>query len=199
MNGITSRVGAVILAAGMSTRMGQPKMLLPWGSATVIEKVVTALLEAEIAAPVVVTGSGHNQVCEILSKYAVRPVYNPRFADGEMLHSLQAGIAALPPGCQAAFIVLGDQPQIQAGTVKSLLKEYQGYPSNLIIPSYQMRRGHPWLIGNALWAEILALELPLTLRDFLRDHSAEIHYLTMDTPSILEDLDTPDEYRKYRP
>jgi molybdenum cofactor cytidylyltransferase len=199
MSGPIEGVSAVVLAAGLSTRMGKPKMLLPWGDTTVLEKVVGTLLEAGVHQPVVVTGSGYDQLCVILGKYPVRLVFNPRYTDGEMLHSLQTGIASLGSAIQAVFIVLGDQPQLQSGTVKSLLNEYESVHASLIIPSYQMHRGHPWLIGKNLWQELLELKLPETLRDFLRRHAADIHYLNIDNPTILEDLDTPDEYQKFRP
>ena len=195
--------GAIILAAGLSSRMGQPKMLLPWGRMTIIEQVVTTILEAGIEPPIVITGSGDEEIRALLANYPVHLIFNPRYADGEMLHSLQAGIAVLDlqqqQQCQAAFIVLGDQPQIQLSTVKGLLQEYETKPSPLLIPSYQMHRGHPWLIGKELWGEILALRLPRTLRDFLSDHLSLIQYLNLNTPTILSDLDTPEDYERSSP
>ena len=193
---------AIILAAGLSSRMGQPKMLLPWGRMTIIEQVVTTILEAGIEPPIVITGSGDEEIRALLANYPVHLIFNPRYADGEMLHSLQAGIAVLDlqqQQCQAAFIVLGDQPQIQVSTVKGLIQEYESNPSLIIIPSYRMHRGHPWLIGKELWGEILALKLPRTLRDLLNDHSSQIQYLNLDTPTILSDLDTPEDYKRFRP
>jgi CTP:molybdopterin cytidylyltransferase MocA len=62
-----------------------------------------------------------------------------------------------------------------------------------------MKRGHPWLVTRSLWKEILELRPPSTLRDFLNKYSDAIHYVTVDTPSILADLDTPEDYRKSHP
>jgi molybdenum cofactor cytidylyltransferase len=179
--------------------MGQPKMLLPWGNVTVIEQVIMTILAEGIDRPIVVTGAGHEKLSTLLANYPVRAVFNPLYANGEMLHSFQAGIAALDAGCQAALIVLGDQPQIQLSTVAALIQEHEANPAPLIIPSYQMRRGHPWLVGRELWGEILAIQPPKTLRDFLQSHASHIHYLNLDTPTILSDLDTPEDYQKSRP
>ncbi|MBN2147471.1 MAG: NTP transferase domain-containing protein, partial [Anaerolineales bacterium] len=99
----------------------------------------------------------------------------------------------------AALIALGDQPQIQAGTVQALIAAYQQSQVPLIVPSYQMRRGHPWLVGREYWTELLALLPPLTLRDFLARHAAEIHYLPLDHPGVIQDIDTPEQYAQSRP
>ena len=69
----------------------------------------------------------------------------------------------------------------------------------MLLPSFQMRRGHPWLVGREFWDELLALQTPATLRDFVRKHAQEIQYLNLDTPTILADLDTPEDYQKFRP
>jgi len=68
-----------------------------------------------------------------------------------------------------------------------------------VAPSYQMRRGHPMLFHRSLWPEILALHPPQTLRDLLLAHAERIHYVTVDTPTILQDVDTPEDYLKFRP
>jgi len=192
-------ISAIVLAAGLSTRMGQPKMLLPWGNTTVIEQVVSTVLASSIQRLFVVSGSGHEEIRSLLAGYPVKVVFNPRYADGEMLHSFQAGIAALDTACPATLIVLGDQPQIQKATVQAVIQESETIPAPLIIPSYQMRRGHPWLVRRELWAEIMAIQPPVTLRNFLQSHAGDIHYLNLETATILSDLDTPEDYHKYRP
>ncbi len=189
---------AVVLAAGQSRRMGQPKMVLPWGQTTVIGQVVSILLQAGLSQVVVVTGGAGAQVTEALQGQPVRLVENPAYADGEMLSSVQVGLAALPVDCPAALIVLGDQPQIEASVVRALLERYNASPSALIVPSYQMRRGHPWLVEQKLWADLLGPGLG-SMRDFLNAHAAEIAYLPVQTDSVLHDLDTPHDYDRFKP
>jgi molybdenum cofactor cytidylyltransferase len=113
-----------------------------------------------------------------------------------MLSSLQVGLSALPEDCEAALVALGDQPQIQPQVVVGLLERYRSSRSELVVPSYRMRRGHPWIVGRSLWSDIQALSPPQTLRDLLQDKAGQIDYLEVDTGSILADLDTPDDYQR---
>jgi molybdenum cofactor cytidylyltransferase len=93
-----------------------------------------------------------------------------------------------------ALIGLGDQPQVQEGIVSLICEAYQSTHSPLIVPSFQMRRGHPWLVARKFWNELLDMKSPETPRDFLNKHAKEIHYVETNTSSILADLDTPEDY-----
>jgi len=192
-------ISAIILAAGQSKRMGQPKMLLPWGELTVIEHVISTFLNAGIEDIVIVTGGARDQVEKAIDKYPVRKIHNNDYATGEMLSSLQRGLRALPNQAQATLIGLGDQPQVQERSVRLICELYRESKSELIVPSFQMRRGHPWLVARPLWNEILELKPPESPRNFLNRHAGEIHYVDVDTRSILADLDTPEDYQKSRP
>ena len=189
-------ISAVVLAAGRSQRMGQPKMALPWGDSTVIGRVVQVLSQAGVSDILVVTGGGSAAVHAALQESAARLVHNPAYAAGEMLSSLQVGLASLPEDCEAALVALGDQPQIQLQVVVGLLERYRSSRSALVVPSYRMRRGHPWIAARSLWPDIQVLSPPQTLRDLLQDKAGQIDYLEVDTDSILADLDTPDDYQR---
>jgi molybdenum cofactor cytidylyltransferase len=192
-------ISAIILAAGQSKRMGQPKMLLPWGKLTVIEQVISTFLDAGIEDIVVVTGSTRRFVEQAVQPYPVRKVHNGDYAAGEMLSSLQCGLRAMSPEAEATLVGLGDQPQIQERSVRLICGAYRQLRSNLVVPSFEMRRGHPWLIARPLWNEVLKIPPTESPRDFLNRHTSEIHYVTLDTPSILADLDTPEDYQKSHP
>ncbi len=199
-------VAAVVLAAGLSRRMGQPKMALPWGETTVIGQVVQVLAHAGVQEIVAVTGGAREMVEAALGKAAgrgaqVRSVFNPDHANGEMLLSLQVGVRELAkdPRIEAALVTLGDQPQIQAAVITRVLQAFQESPEQLIVPSYHMHRGHPWLLPRADWPDVLALHAPETLRDYLNAAASRIHYLEVDTPSVLMDLDTPEDYQMQKP
>jgi molybdenum cofactor cytidylyltransferase len=191
-------ITALILAAGQSKRMGQPKMLLPWGEITVLEQVIATFKAAGVDEVLVVTGGVRAQV-EALVGNSARSVFNPDYAEGEMLSSVQTGLAGLKPGNEAVLIGLGDQPQIQERSVWLVLDEYRKSGASIIVPSYQMRRGHPWLVARTHWEEILGMQSPTSLRDFLHSHQDEIHYVEFDNNSILQDMDTPEDYLKSRP
>lgn len=69
---------------------------------------------------------------------------------------------------------------------------------NIVVPSFQMRRGHPWLVARPLWEELLLMSPPQSPRDFLNAHQDEIQYVNLDDPNILADLDTPEDYEKWQ-
>lgn len=193
------RIGAIVMAAGQSRRMGRPKMTLPWGATTVIGQVVATLLACELEPVIVVTGGNANLVRGALEHFPVLFAHNERFQETEMLQSLQVGIELLPTDVEAVLIVLGDQPQITERVIKAILERHRVKKSKLIVPSYQMRRGHPWLIIRSFLPEIAALKENETLRTFLVQHADQIDYLLVDTPTILADLDTPAEYDDQKP
>lgn len=194
-------VAAIILAAGKSERMGRPKMDLPWGKTTVIGRVVTILANAGVEDLIVVTGGASENVETALqllpSELSVRTVYNPRYSDGGMILSLKCGLKVINNKNQAALIALGDQPQIEVDVVRSILDEFYVTSAPLIVPSYRKRRGHPWLVGRSLWPIMLKLRETETMRGFLNKYSNQIHYLTVDTPTVIQDLDTPIDYQYF--
>ncbi len=186
-------ISAVILAAGKSVRMGQQKMLLPWGSTTVLGKVIQTLQAVGAGDIVVVTNS---KIAPQVTSYGVRVTLND---EGEMLESVQVGLQAQKSSAEATLICLGDQPQVEEENVRKVCEGFLQSKSRLVVPSYQMRRGHPWLIARELWDEILRLRQPESMRDFLNAHKGEIHYVECDSPSALQDLDTPSDYLKFKP
>ena len=115
-----------------------------------------------------------------------------------MLSSIQAGLAGLGSGVLAAMIGLGDQPQIREETVRRICAAFFQTESPLVIPSFQGRRGHPWLAARPLWPEILALPTSTTPRQFINAHAGQIEYVSADESTLL-DLDTPEEYDRQRP
>ncbi|HMZ06874.1 MAG TPA: nucleotidyltransferase family protein [Anaerolineales bacterium] len=186
-------ISAIILAAGKSTRMGQQKMLMPWGETTVIESVIQTLKLATINDIILVTNP---TIARQIPQQEIQVTVNDT---GEMIESLKTGLRALKPSAEAALICLGDQPQAEVGSVRSVCEAFHKSRSKLIFPSYQMRRGHPWLVARPLWNEILAVAAAQSPRDFLNSHASEIEYVTINTPTILQDIDTPEDYLKYKP
>lgn len=191
-------VGAVILAAGISKRMGQAKLILPYKNSTVIGMVLSVLNSTGVSPLIAVTGGAREAVEGEIERlpFEVLVARNPDPDRTEMMDSLRIGMNQLPENLDAFLIVLGDQPQIQPEIVANLVQEFQVTGHSLIIPSYQMRRGHPWLIGRRLWPALIGMEPHLTMRDFLHQSSDHIHYLEVDSRSVLEDLDTPEDYRR---
>ena len=192
-------ISAIILAAGESKRMGQPKMLLPWGTITVLGQVISTFRQAGVNQILVVTGGAHQQVEQVVHQYGAQSVFNKYYASREMLSSLQLGLTAQTDQVQATLIGLGDQPQIQVGSVELICATFLEKKSKLIVPSYQHRRGHPWLVERSLWQELLTLRSPQSPRSFLNKHADEIEYVEVNTPTVLADLDTPQDYHTSHP
>ena len=142
---------------------------------------------------VAVTGHRRTDVEAALAGTGVRSVFNPNYAAGEMLSSIQAGISAVHPGADAILVCLGDQPQMQAATVETILVEGErtGW-QQVIIPSYRMRAGHPILIPSSLRLQIM--DATESLRVALRAGKHRIKYVDVETATILADLDTPADY-----
>ena len=192
-------IGAVVLAAGLSSRMGRPKMVLPWGRTTIIGQVVSVLQQSGVSEIVVVTGGAQHELEAALQKAAVKIEFNPRYQEDSMVLSLQVGVNHLGPSVEAVLVALGDQPQIQVKIARSVIQAYLETDSLLVAPSYQRRRGHPWLVARHLWQDILTLQPSETLRTFFAAHHEHIYYLNVDDDSVLRDLDTPADYEREKP
>lgn len=196
-------IAAIVLAAGQSKRMGCPKLALPWGKTSVLGQVIITLATAGINDIVIVTGAVQDQITDLVDLYVkiypVRTIHNDGYAKGEMLSSLQIGLSAMKPETLATLVVLGDQPQIMVSIVRQITSTYLETGAPLIIPSYQMRRGHPWLVARTQWDSLLDLSPEQTPHDFLTAHAADIHYLPVETSTILQDIDTPAEYEQQKP
>ena len=187
---------ALVLAAGRSRRMGSNKLLLAFGERTVLGQIISVLQNCPLDAIIVVTGHERDKLEAALGQAppSLRFVYNPDYANGDMLASIQAGLAAMPADDQAALVVLGDQPQIQKRVVEQVVAAHQ--PGQVVIPSYRRQGGHPILIDRACWPDILALPPGASLRAVWRAHPGWLRYLDVDTDSILRDMDTPEDYAR---
>jgi molybdenum cofactor cytidylyltransferase len=190
-------ISAVVLAAGLSERMGRPKLLLPYGERSVIEQVVSVLLSSPVDEVLVVTGHAREAVESALAGWPVRAVFNPDYAAGEMLSSVQVGLQAVSAESQAALLAVGDMPAVGAGVVSQLVAAYRAAGDACVyIPSYRMRAGHPVLVPRPYWPAILALPRGASLRSAWQAEGSRIHWVTVDTPSVLRDMDTPDDYER---
>jgi molybdenum cofactor cytidylyltransferase len=196
MENTDTKISAIVVAAGLSTRMGSPKMLLKWKNSTVLEIVLTTVTQSLFDEVILVYGAFREEILDIAKEFPIHAIYNPVFANGSMLNSLQTGLLAISNNPDGFMIILGDQPRLSNETIGKLAADFKEQQAKLIIPSYQMRRGHPWLIKYSLKSEILALKEPETLRDFLKNHEKDIHYTLVDDPDILSDLDTPEDYQR---
>ncbi len=199
---VYSHVMGIVLAAGLSTRMGQPKVLMEWRNGeTILDHVLSQIKgRGGVFWSWVITGATDQAVRDVVYSKSTRAhaKYNPDYATGEMLSSLKVGLRAMPENIGAALIVLGDQPSIKHDVVQKVLQKYAETLAPIVAPSYQMKRGHPILIDRSLWGEILALPDDGAARDVINAHANEIAYVNVDDDSILRDVDTPEAYQDER-
>jgi len=187
-------LAAVVLAGGYSRRMGAFKPLLPFGSTTVIERVIATIHEADVETIRVVVGWQAEQLIPVLARCGVSWVRNERFEDG-MFSSVQAGVRSLPSGLRAFFVIPGDMPLVQPATLVRLIAACDAQPGGIVYPCHEGKRGHPPLIASAYLPEILRETPSGSLRDLLARHAQDAHELEVTDAGILLDLDTPEAYR----
>ena len=189
------RVGAIVLAAGGSTRMGQVKSLLPLGGKAMIVRVREALKQAGIEPVVVVTGYEGAAVTEAVAGRGVECVQNERWEQGGMVSSVRRGMAALAGRADGMMVVLGDQPAVRAETVKLLVNEWRANGSGIVLPVFAGRRGHPVIFAAYLRPEVDELAAEQTLRDLVQQHAEGTLTVAVEDPAVVADIDTPEEYR----
>ena len=150
------RITAIILAAGLSKRLGRNKLLLPLGDETVLRKTARAVLESAVSEVILVTGHEEAMVKQAVEGLDVRLTHNPRYAEGQST-SMIAGIEAAHEEAGAYLFVLGDQPLLTPEIVNEVISLYEkSRPDTLVAaPTYQGRRGNPALFSATLKDELL--------------------------------------------
>ncbi len=186
-------IWAVVLAAGESRRMGTQKLLLHYGGTTVVESVVRAALDSSVDETMVVLGADREAVRLALKSYPVTFAVNEDYQRG-MLSSIQTGFTSLPPGAQAAVLLLGDQPDVLPLTIDELVVAYRQRRRGISLPVYGERRGHPILIDTGYRPEILGLDPDVGLRQLARDHPEDVVAVEISEREAPEDMDVPGDY-----
>jgi molybdenum cofactor cytidylyltransferase len=190
-------IAAIVLAAGLSSRYGNGvnKLLLPFADGTVLRHVLNTVIAAQVDHVVVVTGHMRGQVEAALLNMPATFVHNPRYAEGEMVSSTQAGLRHLEStSAQAAMIVLGDQPLMPASILRRLMQAYRNGCGSILAPMFNGTRGHPVLLDRQWWPAALALPDGAPMRQLLKAHPAHVVHLLVNTDVVLKDVDTPALY-----
>ncbi|HZN55608.1 MAG TPA: nucleotidyltransferase family protein [Candidatus Polarisedimenticolaceae bacterium] len=183
-------IGAIVLAAGASSRLGRPKASLPvpHTGRTFAETVLATLRAAEVGVVRVVVAPG-----------AAGPnpeeVVNPDPGRG-MLSSVQTGLRALPPEVEAVLVWPVDHPFVTVGTVRSLVDRFRSGAPPVVVPSYRGRRGHPALFAARVIPELMTADPAEGARSVVLAHADRVE-LPVEDPGVIGDIDTPDDYRRW--
>jgi molybdenum cofactor cytidylyltransferase len=188
-------VAGIVLAAGASTRMGRPKMLLPIEGGTLLSTVTRALLDGGLSRVVVVLGHEADRIrrdAGLPEDERLEVVVNDAWPSG-MASSLRRGLDACREA-EAALVALGDQPGMTADRVRRIASAWRpGAP--LVLPVHEGRAGHPVLFGRRLFSELRALEGDVGGRDVVKRHVSNA--IQVPVPP-LPDLDTDEDLRRYQ-
>jgi molybdenum cofactor cytidylyltransferase len=190
-----NNIGAIILAAGESRRMGRQKLLLPYAGRTVIERIADAALQSRADHVVVVTGYEPERIHAALDGYAVTFAQNDRYPEG-MLTSIRTGLAALPEDLEAFMVVLGDQPSLTTAIIDFLIDGFRASDKGIVVPWIDDDSGHPIIIDAAYREEVMTQFDDTGLRALIYGRPEEVHRLPVTDPGVLRDMDTPDDYER---
>ena len=187
----------LVLAAGLSRRMGDFKPLLPFRGKTLIENTLDSILSSGAHQVVVVTGHRADELEAVLGeKYEGRVILtrNHEFAATDMLRSIQIGCAAMPE-CDAFFLLPGDMPVVEPITFQKVLAQRDG-TLGVIFPTLDGFRKHPPLVDYRLIPQILSFHGEGGLRRFWQEQEHLIRTVAVDDAGVWMDLDTQEDYKK---
>lgn len=184
---------AVILAAGLASRMGRLKPILPLGETTVIERVIRLHQEAGAAHVIVVLGWQAARLLPLVERHQARPVINTRFREG-MFTSVAAGLQALPRETTAFFVHPADIPLVRPFTLRRLTAAGRRRPESVIHPCFRGRRGHPPLIPGRLIRTLAADSGEGGLKAVLRRIGSDVCEVEVADEHVLFDMDKPEDY-----
>jgi len=190
------RIGAVILAAGASSRMGKPKQLLKYGGQTLVRRAVLAARGAECNPVVIVTGAHGEELKEELHGLNLREANNPEWESG-IGSSIRAGIQAVVKAndkVTALILMLCDQPFVTSDVLSGLITTHREGGGEIVASSYGGTIGVPALFGKAFFAELVRLESGAGAKQVIQRHLTQVHLLPFPQGEI--DLDTPADFAR---
>ena len=189
----------IVLAAGRSRRMGEPKALLAAGDGTFLQRAVRALREGGCAYVVVVTARLDDETAREIAEEAAALdagiAVNPA-AESEQADSLRIGLMSLPPEAVAAVVAPVDVPDVSGALVRAVIDAFRRAGAPIALPARDGRHGHPVLFARRLFDELAAPGLPQGARTVIHAHAADLAEVPVD--ALPPDLDTPEEYRRWR-
>ena len=192
------RIGAIILAAGQSSRMGANKLLMDVGGQPMLRRVAVAATQSHADPVIVVTGNARDEVKAVLSDLPLQFAHNPDFSEG-LSTSLRSGINALPEDCDGALVLLGDMPGIDGALANRLIAAFDPCENRAIcVATHDGRRGNPVLWARRFFPEILSIEGDIGARNLIAAYPELVCEIEAGDDAPLLDLDTPEALAAYR-
>ncbi len=183
-------IDAIVLAAGASRRMGEPKALCDLSGTRVVDRILSTLERIGIVSPKLVLAQPHGPaIADFIAssrRFSVEIRWNPQPEQG-MLSSIQCGLFAIPTSAEGALLWPVDVPLVRPETIENLLSHDR---RQWLVPTFQDRGGHPIWLPTTMFADVQALPASASLRT-LRQRLPPLRVPVSD-PDILLDLDTPE-------
>jgi len=186
-------VSAILLAAGEAKRMGKPKLLMPFGDDTVLERTLDNLLGSEVDEVIVVLGARAEKMKKLVASKGVKIVFNLDYHQG-MSTSIIAGLKQVDSRTQWVMVTLADQPMIGKETYNPLIEESLRADKGIIVPKYKDRGGNPIIFSIKHKEELLQLVGDIGGRELLKKYQDDILEVAVDSESVTMDINTLDDY-----
>ncbi len=191
----------IILAAGMSTRFGQPKQLVKFREKPLILQVLTAALASQLHTVILVLGYRHRTIADALDGISrdprLRIVVNHRFREGQST-SLKSGLQMVKDTYPAAMFLVADQPMLDTATIDRLLTCFWGSGKDICVPVFRGRRGNPVIFGRRIYNRIFGIQGDNGARSIIEDNPHCVLRVTVENPAALFDVDTPEDLKVLR-
>ncbi|HVL50239.1 MAG TPA: nucleotidyltransferase family protein [Actinomycetota bacterium] len=189
------RVTGIVLAAGTSSRLGQPKQLLDFEGRPLLQHAIDAMEGSGLYDVVLVLGHRAQEIAEaVQTGPGTRTVVNDDYEQGQAT-SLRTGLAAADERSDAAVVILGDQPAIDGLMVRTIVETYLGTGSKVVQASFGGKPNHPTLFDRELWPELQAIEGDQGARQVLKKHPEWILRVEFGR-ELPSDLDTWEDYER---
>ena len=187
-------ISAILLAAGESKRMGQPKQLLPFRGSTLLGQIVENLLQSQAAETIVVLGSQAEKIIPQIAGEPVRIVVNQEFEQG-MSSSIKCGLSHISEVADGVMIVLGDQPLIEKETIDLLIERHRQSERGIILPVYNGIRGHPVIFAMKYKDELMRLTGDIGGKQIVERHPSDVLEVEVDSESVVISIDAESDYQ----
>ena len=190
-------ISAIILAAGMSSRMGIPKQLLKLGSKAMVRVITENVLASQVDEVLVVTGHLEQEISAVINDLPVKIIFNPHYIQGQST-SLALGVKAIDVNTSAFLVFMADQPLISPSLINMVISEFKKRCCLALRPIYHDLPGHPVILHYSLSAEVEALKGDEGARQVLKLLGNKVDYLPVQDEAVILDIDTLENYEKLK-
>jgi len=187
----------IILAAGASTRFGEPKQLLRLKDKCLLEWVLDAALNSELNRIVLVLGYAHQKILQALGEKSQHSkllvVTNPQYLKGQSL-SLHIGLSKVKDDYPAVMFLLGDQPMLNSATINILLERFWAAEKDVCVPFYRGKRKTPVIFGRRFYTRLMGIKGDRGARQLIDKNPDRVLTVELDNPLFFYDIDTQQDF-----